>query len=89
MVIQSDVIPSSPDYFSTLMEEGFVLADLSLREQLQKQFPDCYDRCMKRRIFMADTLGIKLPDEVLPLSNIPAIVPPFFLNQNTVLSIKK
>ena len=28
--------------------------------------------------FMADVLGIELPEEVLPLSNIPAIVPPLF-----------
>src|SRR5579863_9484581 len=31
MVMQVDVIPSSPTYFSTRMEEGVVLADASLR----------------------------------------------------------
>jgi len=89
MVIQSDVIPSSPDYFSTRMEEGFVLAGQSLRKELQKQFPGCYRRCVKRRNFMTDTLGFELPDEVLPLSNIPGIVSPFFLKPNTVFAIEK
>ena len=33
-------------------------------------------------------LGINLPEEVLPLSNIPAIVPPFFLKPNMVLALE-
>jgi hypothetical protein len=37
---------------------------------------------------MRDVLGIDLPDEVLPLANIPAIVPPFFLAPNTVLAME-
>jgi hypothetical protein len=35
--------------------------------------------------FMIDVRGIGVPEEVLPLANIPAIVPPFFLEPNTVL----
>jgi hypothetical protein len=37
---------------------------------------------------MADVLGIELPEGVLPLSNIPALVPPFFLRPNTVLALR-
>ena len=37
---------------------------------------------------MAGTLGIELSEEVLPLSNISAIVPPFFLEPNTVLALR-
>ena len=33
-------------------------------------------------------LGIELPEGVLPLSNIPALVPPFFLRPNTVLALR-
>jgi hypothetical protein len=88
MAIQVDVIPDSPVYFSTRMEDGIVLADRTLRQELETAFPDCYARCQRRRAFMTDTLGIALPDEVLPLSNIPAIVPPFFLNPNLVLALQ-
>jgi hypothetical protein len=88
MGIQVDVIPSSPVYASTRMEDGVVLADKALRKQLQDAFPDCYARCQKRRRFMADVLGIELPEEVLPLSNIPAIVPPFFLAPNEVFALE-
>jgi hypothetical protein len=87
MAIQVDVIPASPAYFSTRVEDGVVLADESLRRQLQAQFPDCFARCQQRREFMINVLGIDLPEEVLPLSNIPAIVPPFFLRPNLVLAM--
>lgn len=88
MAIQVDVIPQSARYFSTRMEDGLVIADAELRENLKESAPDCYARCQKRRSFMADVLGIELPEEVLPLSNTCAIVPPFFLEPNTVLALE-
>jgi Xaa-Pro aminopeptidase len=87
MVMQVDVIPASATYFSTRMEDGVVIADVDLRAQLEAQYPECYARCQERRAFMTNTLGIDLPDEILPLSNIPAIVPPFFLSPNRVLAL--
>lgn len=88
MVMQVDVIPSSPVYASTRMEDGVVIADKALRRRLQEQFPDCFARCQERRRFMTDVLGILLPEEILPLSNIAAIVPPFFLSPNTILALE-
>jgi hypothetical protein len=82
------VIPGSPVYASTRMEDGLVLADDALRKQLREAFPDCHDRCQKRRKFMTDVLGIELPEEILPLSNIPGIVPPFFLAPNEVFVLE-
>ena len=87
MAIQVDVIPGSRVYFSTRMEDGLIIADPELRKKLSNDFPACYGRCQKRRKFMADILGIDLPEEVLPLSNIPAIVPPFFLAPNSILAL--
>ena len=88
MVMQVDVIPSSGVYSSTRMEDGVVIADESLRGQIRAQFPDCFARCRRRRDFMTDVLGIPLPEEILPLSNIPAIVPPFLLSPNTILAME-
>ncbi|MBP7050436.1 MAG: hypothetical protein KBE65_05435 [Phycisphaerae bacterium] len=88
MAMQVDVIPSSPIYSSTRMEDGVVIADETLRREIQQEFPDCFARCQRRRDFMANVLGIPLPEEILPLSNIPAIVPPFFLNPNTILAME-
>jgi hypothetical protein len=88
MVMQVDVIPASPVYFSTRMEDGVVIADETLRHQLQEQFPACFARCQERRAFMMDVLGIEVPEEVLPLANIPTIVPPFFLEPNIVFAME-
>lgn len=88
MAIQVDVIPSSPVYFSTRMEDGVVLADAALRRRLQTLYPACFARCQKRREFMIDVLGIDLPHEVLPLSNMPAIVAPFFLRPNQIFAVR-
>lgn len=88
MVIQVDVIPASPVYSSTRVEDGIVLADTTLRQQLATAYPECYARCQQRRDFMRDTLGIDLPEEVLPLSNIPGIVPPFFLAPDTIFAVE-
>ena len=87
MVMQTDIIPTSSVYYSTRMEDGVVIADEDLRRQLKQDFPECFVRCSKRRRFMIDVLGIDLPEEVLPLSNIPAIVPPFFLEPNTIFTL--
>jgi Xaa-Pro aminopeptidase len=87
MAIQVDVIPSSPVYFSTRMEDGVVLADAELRRSLKALYPACFARCEKRRAFMIDVLGIDVSEEVLPLSNMPTIVPPFFLRPNQIFAV--
>jgi hypothetical protein len=88
-VMQADVIPSSSTYFSTRMEDGIVIADKDLQGKLRAQYPDCFSRCVRRREFMQNTLGIEVTDEVLPLSNMPAIVPPYFFSPNQILVMGK
>lgn len=88
MAIQVDVIPSSRIYFSTRMEDGVILADASLQRRLGKEYPDCLARCLRRREFMRNVLGLPVHDDVLPLSNIPAIVPPFFLAPENILVLE-
>jgi len=89
MVMQVDVIPASPVYFSTRMEDGVAIADRRLRAEMQAKYPQAYARCQARRRLMIDTLGFELAEEVLPLSNIPAIVPPFLLNPRQVFALEK
>ena len=87
MYIQTDIIPRSKEYSSSRMEEGIIIADAALQNSLKEQYPDVYARCMQRRKFMTDELGFTLPAEILPLSNMPGIVTPFFLNHKQVLSL--
>jgi hypothetical protein len=86
MAIQADVIPSSKVHYSTRMEEGVVLADAELRRALAEKFPECLARCEARRRFMSAVLGVELAESVLPLSNVPALVPPFLLRPRQVFA---
>ncbi len=88
MYFQVDVIPKSKRYFSTRMEDGIVIADNALRDELEQNYPEVYARCMERRMFMTEVLGFDLPEEILPLSNIPGIVPPFFLNPKMIFVLE-
>ncbi len=86
MVMQVDIIPATGGpYFTTNIEDGIALADASLRGTLAASFPDLWDRIARRRAFMRDVLGIDLHPDVLPLSNIPAILPPFLLRPDRVM----
>jgi hypothetical protein len=89
MAMQVDVIPSSSTYFSTRMEDGIVIANRDLQEKLQALYPDCFARCHQRREFMRNILGIDVTDDVLPLSNTPGIVPPYFFSPSQILVMGK
>jgi hypothetical protein len=86
MAIQVDIIPRSAGLWcKSNMEDGIVLADENLRKTLAVEYPEMWKRIEARRQFMKDKIGIKLDESVLPLSNIPAWLPPFGLNTEMVL----
>ena len=87
MVMQIDIIPSHPVYFSTRMEEGIVIADAALRAALAARHPDVLRRCDARRAFMRDTLGYDVPDTVLPLADVAGMVTPYFLSPTMVVTL--
>jgi creatinase/prolidase-like protein len=88
MAIQADIIPATgSDYFTTNIEDGIALADTALREEISARYPEAWARIEARRAFMIDVLGIRLKPEVLPFSNIPAFLPPFWLSRNSVMAV--
>jgi hypothetical protein len=88
MAFQVDVIPATgTPYFTTNIEDGIALADATLRAQLASRFPDAWARIEQRRAFMADQLGIDLHPDVLPFSNLPAVLPPFLLRPDRAMSL--
>jgi Xaa-Pro aminopeptidase len=87
MMIQVDIIPFSSVYGSTRMEDGILIADGSLRGELKTLSPAVYGRCMARRSFMENVIGIPLPDDVLPLSNLAGVVQPFLLAPEQVIAL--
>jgi hypothetical protein len=87
MAFQVDVIPATgTPYFTTNIEDGIALADAGLRRAFAATYPDAWSRVQARRRFMIETLGIRLHDDVLPFSNIPAWLPPFLLGSGRAMT---
>ena len=88
MAMQVDIIPATgTEYFTTNIEDGIALADASLRGELAARYPGAWARIQARRRFMAEALGIDLHPDVLPLSNIPAYLPPFLLRPQRAMTL--
>jgi hypothetical protein len=88
MAMQVDIIPATgTPYFTTNIEDGIALADETLRATLAGRYPAAWGRIEARRRFMASSLGIDLHPDVLPLSNIPAYLPPFLLRPDHVMTV--
>ena len=88
MVLQVDIIPATGGpYFTTNIEDGVAIADATLRATLAAACPDLWARVTARRAFMHEALGIALHPDVLPLSNIPAYLPPFLLRPDRAMTL--
>lgn len=89
MALQCDIIPATGTaYFTSNIEDGLALADDKLRAELAAQFPEAWSRIQARRAFMGGVLGIRLKPEVLPLSNIAAWLPPFWLAPGKAMAMR-
>ncbi|MFL5675652.1 MAG: M24 family metallopeptidase, partial [Chloroflexota bacterium] len=90
MAFQVDIIPATgTEYFTTNIEDGVALADADLRAAFAKRYPAAWTRIQARRRFMAESLGIDLHEDVLPLSNLPAYLPPFLLRPDSAMTIAR
>lgn len=88
MAIQVDVIPATgTQYFTTNIEDGIAIADEKLREEIAQKYPESWSRIQARRRFITETLGIRIRPEVLPFSNIPAFLPPFWLARDRAMMV--
>ena len=88
MAIQVDVIPATgAAYYTSNIEDGIALADAELRAAFAQHYPEAWGRIQARRAFMQDVLGIQLKPEVLPFSNIPAYLPPFWLSPQRAMRL--
>ena len=89
MALQVDIIPATgTDYFTTNIEDGIALADaVTPRRAARRATPAAWSRIQARRQFMTDVLGIRLHADVLPFSNIPAVLPPFLLRPDRAMTM--
>jgi hypothetical protein len=87
MALQMDVIPGHPVYGSTRMEDGYVIADQQLQDDLALDFPEVLARCQARADFMRRVIGIAVPDCLLPLADTCGIIAPWALDPAQVLAL--
>lgn len=86
MTLQCDFTVSfRAPYMTSHVEDGVVIADEALRAEVKAIAPESWKRIEQRRQFMKDVLGIDLGDEVLPLSDMPAVCFPYMADLSTVL----
>jgi len=87
MMLQSDMIPIVPaPKFGVNVEDTIVLADEKLRSSLRNRHPEMWHRIERRREFMTTRLGLSLNPEILPLCDNAAVLRPFLLAKNMVLT---
>lgn len=88
MVFQSDIIPTPlPAGWLMNCEDTLAIADGSLRAELKSRHPQLWARMQARRQLMSSALGIPLADEVLPLTDGTAYLPPFWLASSLVCAV--
>ncbi len=85
MLLQSDIIPTPvPQGWLMNCEDTLAVADAGLRAELKAGYPELWGRVERRRRLMIEALGIPLAEELLPLSDGPAYLPPFWLASELV-----
>lgn len=88
MILQMDIIPRLSGLGKAGAEDGIVLADSRLRDQLRAEYPEVWNRMMVRRDYMEKELHIPLKEEILPLSDIAGYYRVFLLNQKNAMKVR-
>ena len=87
MAFQCDYTVTCHDPFmSAHVEDGLIVAGEGLRKEVAALSPGCWERIQKRRDFIIRELGIQLPEEVLPLSDLSCVCFPYMADLSTVLA---
>ena len=87
MAIQCDYTVTWQDPFmSAHIEDGLIVADEAMQAEIKRIAPSCMRRIEARKAFITDILGIALPDEVLPLSDLSLVCFPYMADSGVILA---
>jgi hypothetical protein len=89
MAIQCDIIACPAKYPGIHIEDGIIIADAKTRGLFMAKYPEAWKRIEARRNLMKDSLNIRIADEVLPLSDLPACLSPLTADPHRVLAVTK
>lgn len=82
-LFQIDIIPKVAGYGGASCEDGVAIADSELRYALETEYPEVWERIVRRRTYLKQVLGIKLSEEILPLNDVLAYYRPYLLDRET------
>lgn len=85
MIFQIDIIPHKPNMGGVSAESTILLADAKLKSEIQINYPEMWDRMMKRVDYIENILNIKLSEDILPMCSTVAYLRPFLLNKEYAL----
>lgn len=88
MALQMDIIVKVAGYKGCNAEDGVVIMDDSLQEEMARQYPRTWRRFLERRRYMRETLGLWVDDTVFPMSDIGGYVRPYLLNREYAFCIR-
>lgn len=86
-IFQVDFIPIQEGHYGVSAESTIALADDTLRQEIQTDYPDLWKRIEARRVYLKENLNIDLKPEVLPLASTLGYYRPFLLNPEMALVI--
>jgi len=87
MALQCDyTVTWQQPFMSAHIEDGLVIADEQLREQVARLAPGCWERIQARRALIRSVLNIDLGEEVLPLSDLSCVCFPYMADTSIVLA---
>lgn len=89
MIFQVDFIPIQPPHQGVSAESTVAIADESLCHDIKEQYPDLWNRIIKRKKYMQTELNIELSPEILPLTSTVGYYRPFMLNKEFALYFGK
>jgi Xaa-Pro aminopeptidase len=81
MIFQTDIIPSIPELGGVSAESTVALADNQLKESIQLEYPELWQRIQKRRDYIKNELNINIHEDLLPMASTLAYLRPYFLNK--------
>lgn len=88
MMLQADMIISVGGFGGANAEDGIVIADKALQNQLKDEYPEVWDRFQQRRIHMREILHIPVREEILPMSMICGYFRPYLLEKEKAFYIE-
>lgn len=89
MIFQIDIIPSVKGYNGISAESTVLLANETLKQEIQEKYPEMYNRMMNRRNYLIEELGINLSDDILPMCSTVAYLRPFLLAHDKAFKVIK